>query len=251
MQLLKLKNIRESFNTMTVNDYREIIELYPYFATARILELMAARKMSDPQFSSILNNNSIHITNRSHVFSNLNGDIEKNLQDLISGSEAKGILSLETDQNENIPVISETELINNVDSDVLDSPDNIDILEFSYSKFSFGEQPEPKSESNDEMISTIDPNGNISDKDNLIEKFIESGFGVIRADKEINLKGDVSTNSVEENEELITETLVKIYIKQGLYNKAICAYEKLILKYPEKSAYFVSQIEEINKLINK
>ena len=40
-------------------------------------------------------------------------------------------------------------------------------------------------------------------------------------------------------------------MNQGLYKKAINAFEKLSLKYPEKNAYFARQIEEITNLINK
>lgn len=88
-------------------------------------------------------------------------------------------------------------------------------------------------------------------KESLIDKFINGEHGVIRADKAVSLSGDVSRESIIEHDSLITDTLAKIYIKQGLYTKAIYAYEKLILKYPTKSAYFASQIEEIKKLINK
>jgi len=83
---------------------------------------------------------------------------------------------------------------------------------------------------------------------NLIQNFINEDPGVIRADKKTSLKGDVSLNSIQEHDGFITDTLAKIYVKQGLYAKAIYAYEKLSLKYPEKSAYFAAQIEKIRNI---
>ena len=49
-------------------------------------------------------------------------------------------------------------------------------------------------------------------------------------------------------DDLITETLAKIYISQEKYNKAIKAYKILSLKYPKKSSFFADQIERIKNL---
>jgi hypothetical protein len=82
----------------------------------------------------------------------------------------------------------------------------------------------------------------------LITSFITGEPGPIRADNETKLKGDVSLASIREHDGFITDTLAQIYVKQGLYAKAIYAYEKLSLKYPEKSAYFAAQIEKIRNI---
>jgi hypothetical protein len=52
----------------------------------------------------------------------------------------------------------------------------------------------------------------------------------------------------EENSHLMTETLAKVYLEQKKYQRAIQAYEILILKYPEKSSFFANRIKDIKDL---
>ena len=83
----------------------------------------------------------------------------------------------------------------------------------------------------------------------LIDNFLQSNTRIVP--KETHEENeDISKQSIEEDNDLITETLVRIYIKQGYYFKAIMAYEKLSLKYPEKSIYFANQIKKIKQIIN-
>ncbi len=102
---------------------------------------------------------------------------------------------------------------------------------------------EPAEETAEEPVEGQDKRDN-----NLISRFIKGEPGPIRADQETSLKGDVSLASNREHDGFITDTLAKIYVKQGLLAKAIYAYEKLSLKYPEKSAYFAAQIEKIRNI---
>ena len=92
-----------------------------------------------------------------------------------------------------------------------------------------------------------------SDRDkkaNLIDKFIESKARIVPK-KDYHSDNKLSTESIIEDEELFTEQLAKIYIKQGHLEKALETYEKLYLKYPEKNIYFATRIEYVKRLMNK
>ncbi|TFH23150.1 MAG: hypothetical protein E4H10_12565 [Bacteroidia bacterium] len=111
------------------------------------------------------------------------------------------------------------------------------------------EMEEPEYDSEGIPVMDVDePKRENSSNNDLIRSFILDEPGVIRADKITSLKGDVSLSSIKEHDGFITDTLAKIYVKQGLFAKAIYAYEKLSLKYPEKSAYFAAQIEKIRNI---
>ena len=60
-------------------------------------------------------------------------------------------------------------------------------------------------------------------------------------------EGDISADSVEEDDDMISEELAEIYRTQGLTERAKAIYTRLSLLYPEKSVYFAEIIDRINE----
>jgi hypothetical protein len=87
--------------------------------------------------------------------------------------------------------------------------------------------------------------GSDDSRQDLIDKFLEESPR-IQADPERKTDDTdrAKLSAIDENTPM-TETLAKIYARQGKFKKAIYAYEKLSLKYPEKSTYFASQINRL------
>jgi len=81
----------------------------------------------------------------------------------------------------------------------------------------------------------------------LIEKFIKADPKIKRnsSKKKKEKQDDLSVPSVEFGDDLVSENLAKVLIKQGKKDKAIDIYKKLIWKYPQKKAYFASQIDSL------
>ncbi len=82
-------------------------------------------------------------------------------------------------------------------------------------------------------------------QEQLIDKFLQEQPSIDKT-KKPTVEGDLSATATKEPD-LVTERMARIYEMQGLYDKAIATYEKLILKFPEKSDYFAQKIEELKK----
>lgn len=96
----------------------------------------------------------------------------------------------------------------------------------------------------------LDPEGSRQkEQHEIIEEFIKT---------QPSIKGRITNNTPASqddltekidgyNENIISETLAQILIKQGKKDKAIDILKKLIWKFPQKKAYFAAQIEDLKK----
>ncbi len=89
----------------------------------------------------------------------------------------------------------------------------------------------------------------IEDKFSLIDRFIESNPKIKPVDRSAAIV-DVTADSNQQEESLMTETLAKVYLEQKKYDSALQAYRILSLKYPEKSSFFAHRIKAI-KILQK
>lgn len=86
--------------------------------------------------------------------------------------------------------------------------------------------------------------------DDILEKFINLNPTISRPKAEFFNPLRAAQRSLEETDDLATETLARLYEKQGSFVKAIQMYEKLSLKYPDKSKIFAARIIDIKNKIN-
>ena len=84
--------------------------------------------------------------------------------------------------------------------------------------------------------------------DEIINIFLEKKPKIKNNKQRFFNASENAKKSIVENNDIITETLAKVYAKQEHFEKAILAYQKLSLKYPQKSSYFADQIKVIKKI---
>jgi hypothetical protein len=274
-------------NPGMLGEIYEIIELFPYFHSAHLLLLKGLQYNADVKFENQLRNSSIHIADREVLYYHLNtvmsnNDIQTEVtqdQDVMisdpeqdeSGSDPepeKGqnhiineIDDFENTQNKNAAGELEVFIERKADSEVIfegsgvEMTDDQDLMEaqensdFQASdtellELDISSDPGNVIESENEI-----PPGNFKQlQSDLIDRFIIANPRIEpNRGKDSLPAGDSSRLPLEEEGGFVTETLARIYVNQGYYSKAIDIYEKLSLKFPEKSSYFAAQIEKVKE----
>ncbi len=80
-----------------------------------------------------------------------------------------------------------------------------------------------------------------------IDTFIANNPKIV-ATEDPTTKVDVKAFAKLDKNELMTETLAKVYLEQKKYKKAVQAYKILSLKYPGKSGFFADRIKAVEKI---
>lgn len=93
-------------------------------------------------------------------------------------------------------------------------------------------------------------NDNPISKTEIIDNYIQNNPSITPNKLEFYNPLDEAKISIVDEINIVSETLAKIYTDQKLFSKATKIYEKLILKFPEKSSYFANQIKILKGLDN-
>lgn len=243
MDLVELINHPERMDRDTLYELRSMLALHPYFQTVRLLMLQNLYLLHDPSFDEELRRSAVYITDRRRLF-NLVEAAHYQLQPAATKSQP-------TTNNQ------ESRTMSLIDS-FLDSIPAEKQETASHQK----RRPTPKDATVD-YVAYLMENDDTTLADNqtpqmqgqdLIDHFLQEEQGRILLN-ELTYE-DNSTDTppaVEEEEpaeeEYFTETLARIYIKQGRYQKALDIIQRLSSNYPEKNVYFADQIRFLEKLI--
>jgi len=229
----------------------ELINIFPYFQSAHLLLLKGLQDNNDVKFENQLKSSAIHIANRELLYHYLRHEpvAVKPAFDPIPVQEE------EHTENETQFSVPEVEVSNDIlivesISDEMSAPaGDDDLLELI-----------DDDEGTDEFVVDAVVSKPAHDTKNtrkqlqsdLIDKFIITNPRIEPSREKTDMPAeDLSRHSSEENGVFVTDTLAQIYVHQGYYSKAIDIYEKLSLKFPEKSSYFATQIEKVKEYLKK
>ena len=252
MELTELINHPERLDRDTLYELRSMLALYPYFQTPRLLMLQNLYLLHDASFDEELRRAAFYITDRKTLF-NLVEAAHYQLRQPTANSPR---MATPDSQRENAilsegeqPAASRTVAL--IDT-FLDSIPADDTPQEPKRK------PTPADAAIDYVAYLLESEGDRDEEttpkmkgQDLIDTFLEQEQGRITLSElptePVAEEQPAANDDVEE--EYFTETLARIYIKQGRYQKALDIITRLSIKVPEKNAYFNDQIRFLEKLI--
>ena len=263
------------YHEKQIEALEKVIAEFPYFQSARALQLKGLYSQNSFKYNTALKNTAAHSVDRSVLFDFITSDTFTSIDKISYDRQALTIL--EIDVIDSTTILKEQKSqpkVNSVEQSIITSIKEAATTEFNEpfktieEKLEIGEplnflkieqhsfqewlqlsrskpiERENTPENND-LISLVDDEKR--KKTELIDKFIETSpkISAVKHGTPSTVSFDINAN---DNSNLMTETLARVYLEQKKYQKAIQAYEILILKYPEKSSFFADRISDIKIL---
>ena len=251
-QFIQYLNEPHLLTPEATKELKEVMKAYPGFQTGHLLLLKSLYQSEDIMYDKYLSKAAAYAGNRELLFNFIfSNEPEAVLQQEAVVAPVKHIEPKIVAEKKQKPSYFDTVTISNdyfnvTESEIQESINGIDgVHSFSHWLELMSRQ---KPEEPD-----VEPQKEKSKGWDLIDNFIKGARPVQQDKSKANdpaPKEDLSQNSVNDNEEFMTETLARIYIRQKNYSKALQIFEKLSLKYPEKSIYFAGQIKIVEDLKN-
>ncbi|MFE3846638.1 hypothetical protein ACFX5D_01485 [Flavobacterium sp. LB3P45] len=270
-----LINKPNAINEKQTAALEKVLDEFPYFQSARALSLKGLYNLNSFKYNYALKVTAAHTTDRVVLFDFITSDtftaIQKDFYDKktielldIQVINSKIIIPEEKLEYKTNPL--EQSILTSIKEALPGQPDDTakifeeklamgQPLDFSANeKHSFQEWLQlsrklPIDRVTENKISPLalpidDPK---KKKAELIDKFIETSPKIPPVKHGVISTVTFDLNK-DDNSYLMTETLARVYLEQKKYLKAIQAYQILILKYPEKSSFFVDRISDIKIL---
>ena len=246
MELTRLINHPDEMDRDTLYELRSLLALYPYFQTARLLMLQNLYLLHDPTFDEELRRASIYITDRKVLFRLIEAAHYK-LQPQKKASEAA---PKDNDSKDSRTISLIDSFLDSIPKDEQPAdkkqkrkptPADAAVDYVSYLL-------ETETEDDGKQGTAAQPQMKGQE---LIDDFINNDKGKIELKEEPEYVPE--SNDTKDSENMVdgsycTETLARIYIQQGRFEKALEIITRLNLIFPKKNANFADQKRFLKKL---
>ena len=237
MNLSELIHHPETMNKETLYDLRSLLAMHPYYQTARLLLLQNLYLLHDPSFDEELRRAAIYISDRRVIFNLVEAahyrlrkeeDVSEPPK-TESGSRTLSLIDQFLEQQPSMPGMSRQKRKPTAADAAIDYVSYL--MQAEDGDEANGPAPEMKGQQ-------------------LIDDFLKTGKIDLKDELEYLPELDEEKNDKKSTDDgFFTETLARIYIKQGRYSKALEIIKRINLNYPKKSVYFADQIRFLEKLI--
>ena len=246
MEISELIKHPERMDRDTLYGLRSMLALYPYFQTARLLMLQNLYLLHDPSFDEELRKAAIYITDRRTIFQMIEA-AHYQLRQLATPASQASQAKEDGDDASNRTITLIDSFLDSIpqDEEPQEKPQRRPTpadAAVDYVAYLLATEEDSKPSEDSPQLKGHD----------LIDTFLEKEKGRILLNdlpQDFVVEPEAESGDNEGEEEYFTETLARIYIKQGRYQKALDIISRLAEHYPQKNVYFADQIRFLEKLI--